>query len=122
MCSLFYADDVVFAECPSELQRLLDVLYDWCNPWKLPVNYKKSNVTHFRKRRQMRIQMKFILGKKRVDYAELYKCLGVYINEFLNYDYTAEQMAHSGERGLGSVIQKYKTYPDMSYSTYTNFF
>ncbi len=63
-----------------------------------------------------------ILGSKRLDYAEPYKYPGVYINEFLNYDYPAEQLAYSGKRALGSVIQKYKTYPNMCYSTYTKLF
>ena len=80
LCSFFYADDaVLFAECPSERQRLLDVLDDWCNTWKLPVNYEKSNVIHFRKHRQMRSQMKSIMGNKRLGYAESYKYLGAYI-------------------------------------------
>ena len=47
---LFYADDcVVFSETPEGLQREIDLLYDYCNRWRLKVNTTKSKVIVFRK-------------------------------------------------------------------------
>ena len=46
---LLYADDVVLlAESEFELQKQLDVLYNWCTKWQLEINYEKSNIVHFR--------------------------------------------------------------------------
>lgn len=36
---LLYPDDIViFAETPEDLQSSLDILYDYCQKWKLKVN------------------------------------------------------------------------------------
>ncbi len=53
VCALLYADDVVLvSESPCDLQKLLDALYNWCCKWKLRVNYEKSKIIHFRKKRE----------------------------------------------------------------------
>ncbi len=44
--------------------------------------------------------------------------LVVYFNEYMEYDFTAAQFAESGQRALGSVIHKYKYYPDVLYKTF----
>lgn len=123
LSTLFYADDIVlFTDNPHELQSLLDVVHDWCKRWKLAVNFKKSNVIHFRNKRTSRTEIQFKLGNNDVSYTASYKYLGIYMNEFLDYNYTAEQFASSAERALGSIINKYKRYPDMGYSTYTKLY
>ena len=48
---LAYADDIVLlAESEAELQRQLDILYEWCGKWKMQVNDSKTNIVHFRNR------------------------------------------------------------------------
>ena len=47
---LLYADDVViFAESPELLQMEIDVLYNYCEQWKLKLNTQKSKILVFRK-------------------------------------------------------------------------
>ena len=47
---ILYADDiVVFANSSSELQKSLDLLFDYCQRWKLLVNTSKTKVMNFRK-------------------------------------------------------------------------
>ena len=42
---LMYADDIVLvSKSIVGLQNSLDLLYDYCNIWKLTVNLEKSNI------------------------------------------------------------------------------
>jgi len=46
---LLYADDIVLlAKTESDLQKLLDGLYTWCNNNNMTINACKSNIVHFR--------------------------------------------------------------------------
>ena len=48
---LLYADDIViFADNENDLQRLIDLIYDWCRKWRLSINQDKSQILHIRKR------------------------------------------------------------------------
>ncbi len=45
---LAYADDLaLMAESEADLQKLLDILYDWCAKWRLAINIDKTKVMHF---------------------------------------------------------------------------
>ena len=47
---MLYADDIVLlAECETDLQLLLNALYDWYGQNDMTVNLAKSNVVHFRR-------------------------------------------------------------------------
>ena len=123
LCTLFYADDIVLlSDNPTDLQTLLNTLNDWCTKWKLRVNYNKSNVIHFRKKRVKQSNVKFQLGEKCLEYASHYKYLGIHINEFMDYSFTAEQLSESASRALGSIIYRYKSYPEMGFSTFTKLY
>ena len=52
VCCLLYADDIViFCNTESDLQKLLDRAHRWCYKWKMQINYEKSNIVHFRRKR-----------------------------------------------------------------------
>ena len=47
---LLYADDIVlFADSKAELQTSLNVLYEYCQKWKLVVNTNKTKLMVFKK-------------------------------------------------------------------------
>ncbi len=47
---LLYADDIViFAESQTGLQNGLNILYDYCQRWRLSVNILKTKIMVFRK-------------------------------------------------------------------------
>ena len=48
----------------------------------------------------------FVFNKKPVEYSNHYRYLGVTINEFLDYNFTANIQAEPAGRALGSVITK----------------
>ena len=49
LCCLLYADDLMLlSDTEDNMQRMLDHVSNWCNKWRLRVNYTKSAVIHFR--------------------------------------------------------------------------
>ena len=45
---LLYADDTIgLAECPEDLQRVLDILKIYCELWGLDINVRKTKVMIF---------------------------------------------------------------------------
>ena len=55
---LLYADDMVLiANTETDLQKMLTTMYNWCMKWRLNINVAKSNVIHFRKKKESRKQI-----------------------------------------------------------------
>ena len=49
VCLLLYADDIVLnADNATDLQAMINTLYEWCNINCMSVDPKKSNAVHFR--------------------------------------------------------------------------
>jgi len=104
---LMYADDIVLlAPCENDMQDMLTIIELWCTRWRLEVNLSKTNVMHIRGKRSNRSRFCFIFNKRRVEYCETYKYLGVMMNEFMDYDLTASSQADTAGRALGSIIAK----------------
>ena len=62
---LLFADDLVItAEKSSDLNRALEVVYGWCNRWKLKINAEKCSVVHFRKKDEKDPVWNLKLGKR----------------------------------------------------------
>ena len=77
MFLLLYADDtVVLAECPGDLQRVLDILKIYCEFWGLDINVRKTKVMIFSRGKIRKIQ-KFNFNEETVDVVWDYKYLGV---------------------------------------------
>ena len=52
ICILLYADDMVLiADSKSELQSVLNIMYQWCKKWRLRLNGNKTKIVHFRGKR-----------------------------------------------------------------------
>ena len=105
--TLLYADDIVLlADNEDNLQSLLDITEGWCKKWRLEVNLTKTNILHVRKQSLVQSEYIFHLGDKRVEYCHDYKYLGICLNEFLGFDFSAGILAESAGRALGATITK----------------
>ncbi len=94
LCCHFYADDIVIiTENEQELQTIIGIIYKWIRKWSLLINYGKTNVLHFRPPNVARSAFSFKCGLTDVDYASSYRCLGCYLNEFLDFKHTAQVLA-----------------------------
>ena len=120
VCILAYADDLVLlAENERDLQRLLDILNEWCHKWRLSVNADKTKVMHFRQKNKCRSKRVFKINEACLETVSQYKYLGVLLDEHMDFSKTAELLASSAGRALGSVINKVRLNKDLGFNTYT---
>ena len=120
---LLYADDlVVLTSCEEDLNIMLNTINNWCKKWRVLVNREKSKVVHFRPKRIDRTESNFYLGNDTLEVVTEYKYLGVYLNEFLLYENTADTLSKSATRALGSVLNKFRSLKNMGFQSYTKLF
>jgi hypothetical protein len=120
---LLYADDIVLlAESETALQSLLDTLAQWCFKWCLKINTDKSKVMHFRKKRQAKTRVEFVVDDLPLELVRFYKYLGVHFDEHLTFKENASFLSAAADRALGALIAKYKSNNNMSFFTYQKLF
>ena len=104
---LLYADDIVLlAENEEDLQFLLFIVENWCKNWRLEVNLTKTNIMHIRSKKNLQSNFMFLFDRRPVPYCTVYKYLGCSINEHLDFNLTADLLADSAGRALGSITTK----------------
>ena len=75
---LMYADDIVLvSKSIVGLQNSLDLLYDYCNMWKLTVNFEKSNILVCRSGGRKHINEIWFWGDHIMEQCDNYKYLGI---------------------------------------------
>ena len=123
ICLLLYADDIVLlAESSSDLQLLLNALYDWCGQNHMSVNTAKSNVVHFRQKSISRTNTVFSFGIGIIETTDKYTYLGVILSEYLDYDIMTKCVAQSASRALGLLIAKCKSIGGVPYEVFTKLY
>ena len=120
---LLYADDIVLlAENETDLQDMINCIFDCCQKWRLFINHGKTKIIHFRSKRSRRSDYIFKYGEQIIEYTSSYKYLGVIFNEFMNFTSCADALAESSGRALGGIIAKFKLLKDVGYKTFTKMF
>ena len=75
---LLYADDIIlFAKSADELQHSLNILFEYCNRWKLTVNTRKTKVMVFKKSGRLPQNLRFIYNDQELEIVSSFKYLGV---------------------------------------------
>lgn len=75
---ILYADDIVlFANTENELQNSLDMLYEYCNKWKLVVNTDKTKIMIFRKGGRLNVDTMFYYNNCPVEVVNKFTYLGI---------------------------------------------
>ena len=116
---LLYADDVVLLAPDEEsLQRMLNVVNDWCKKWRLCLNFDNTKVVHFRCSSVSRTTFSFHCGSTVVDYDSKYRYLGMWINERLDWKFTVTEVRKSASRALSALYNKFIACGGMDYSVY----
>ena len=104
---LLYADDIILlAANENDLQFLLNIVENWCHKWRLEVNLAKTNIMHVRNPRCPQSRFMFLFNYRVVSYCKKYKYLGTTLDEFLNFQLSADSQAEAAGRALGSLITK----------------
>jgi hypothetical protein len=104
---LIYADDLVcLAETENDLQSLINIVRSWCIKYRLEANLLKTEVMHVRKPLVPRSRYIFKLGSRKINYCQSYKYLGLYIDQFLNFEKMSNSLLDPAKRALNAVICK----------------
>ena len=106
---LLFADDIVLIT-PSarKLQTVLNIFGFMVQKWRLTVNPDKTKVIHFRTSSVTRSNFAFKYGEKHLEYVPTYnyKYWGIWINEHLNMNKTASELAKSAGWALSVLHTK----------------
>ena len=117
---LLYADDIVLITSnENDLQFLLNIVENWCRKWRLEVNLTKTNVMHIRNPRCQQSQFMFLFNRRTVSYCKKYTYLGTTLDEFLNFETSADSQSSAAGRALGSLITKMIKNGGLPYSIFT---
>ena len=120
---LLYADDIVIiAENEEKLQKLLDKLYEWCIKWHLEINESKSKIMHFRKKKKKCSKFEFNIGDLKLDYTQMYRYLGITLDENLSFNVACRELSEAGGRAFGSIVAKFKQFKHLPYKCFTKLF
>ena len=104
---LLYADDIILLTSnENDLQFLLNIVENWCHKWRLEVNLTKTNIMHVRNPRCPQSRFMFLFNYRVVSYCRKYTYLGTTLDEFLNFQTSADSQAEAAGRALGSLISK----------------
>ena len=71
---------MLIAPSGTSLQRMLNVMNDWCRKWRLVVNRDKTKVVHFRPNSMGRCQENFTCGDQTLDVTDTYKYIGLWFH------------------------------------------
>ena len=104
---LVYADDLVcIASNEKDLQALIDIVYLWCCKFRLEANLLKTEILHVRKSSITCSKFQFKFGKREINYCQSYKYLGLYIDQFLNFETMSNMLYEPAKRALNAVMCK----------------
>ena len=118
-----YADDkVLIAETETNLQIMLNTLYEWCSTWGLVIKNNKSAVVHSRSSSTEITQHEFVCGSEIMNIAKSYKYLGVLLTDTLDYNVMVKSVAQAANRALGLLISKIKLNGGVHYKYFTQMF
>ncbi len=117
---LAYADDLVLiAENEDDLQSLIMILQKWCYQWRLSVNIDKTKAMHFRNRNESITNFVFRINNLPIECVTEYKYLGIIMDQFMNFDKTAEMLSSSAGRALGAIINKVRVNKDLGFNSFS---
>ena len=106
---LLYADDIViFAESADDLQNGLDILYDYCQKWKLKVNTDKSKVMIFKKGGQLRRNLSFKYGNHELEIVSKYTYLGIVFTTGGSFKTAQSTLSGQAQKAI-FILNKYLT-------------
>ncbi len=123
MCSILFADNIIIlAEDEIKLQILLEISNEWCKKWRMKINNGKTIVIHFKNKSTKIIDVTIQLGEHDIKKVDKYIYLGVYLNEYLDYQTIGNTLSGASGRALGSVISKFKSFRNVGFKTYSKLY
>ena len=103
---LAQADDVVvLALSPAELQKMINICYNYTRKWRYKVNVQKTKVMVFGEttvtHRKLKIQRSWLIGNSQIEEVDSYKHVGVILNASFN---NKDIVANACQKARGSFL------------------
>ena len=106
---MLYADDMVlFSDSPEGLQKMLDVLYSYCNDWKLSVNVSKTKIVVFRKSGRLNPNIKWFYNDEEVEAVNQFTYLGLTLTYTGNFHKAQLKLASQGRKCMFKLLKSMK--------------
>ena len=109
-----FADDIVLlAESAEDLQKLIDVVADFCGKWRMHLNVTKTKVMVFNAARGSHGQAQYMwkYAGESLEQVSSYKYLGVWLSENLGWNLRISKLVTEGNKTaaeLGRVFAMHK--------------
>ena len=99
-----YADDLILISTTKEgLQKSLNSIHNFCNTWKLEINYKKNKCMTFTKGSQKE-KHSFSINSQPIENVNEFKYLGITINKKnCSFSPTPSDLGCKAQRALYSL-------------------
>ena len=102
---LLYADDtVVFAKSEENLIQAMDIFANYCDRWKLQINYDKTKAMVFGERPNRRRHI--VVNGHNVEFLSEFNYLGVYFTQNRSFVRTKKYAADQGRKAMFSLLKK----------------
>ena len=111
---LLFADDLLlFSESSSGLQNCLDKLYDYCEQWKLKINFSKTKIIIFSKGKKDFKKFQFWCGNSEIEIVERYKYLGVVFTYNGNMKHSADELYKKGLKAFFKLKSQFLNFENI---------
>jgi hypothetical protein len=98
---LLYADDIILmSETSSGLQHGLDMLFEYCNRWKLKVNAVKTKVMVFKKGGSLPATMKFVYNGNNIEIVSRFAYLGLIFTPGGSFAEAHKTLSNQARKGI----------------------
>jgi hypothetical protein len=120
---LLFADDIVlFSDTVHGLQTQLDILYDYCQAWKLSLNMSKTKIVVFRRGGRLCRYEQWNYGNDKLLVVSEYNYLGILFSSRLSLTQSCNQLAIKGKRALMEVLRTMSVYGNIPHHIYFKIF
>ena len=104
--TLLYADNtILLSESAEDLQKMLDILYDYCQQWRLTVNTEKTKIIVF-SRGKVRKLPSLTLNNQLLEVQYSYTYLGILFNYNGKFKNAMQKQISQAKRALFSLLAK----------------
>ncbi len=103
---LLYADDIVLVgDNIGDVQKLLNILSDFCNKWCLKVNLEKTKFMVFRNGGIVKGIEKVYFNNVKIEPVTYYKYLGLLVSSRLNWHQAQATLANQATKALNCISE-----------------
>ena len=120
---LLYADDIViFSESSEGLQKGLDILYEYCQRWKLTVNAKKSKIIVFRKGGRLPQNLEFKYGDSVIEIVNKFTYLGIVFTPGGSFSEAQATLSGQAQKAIFAMNRYLNKFVNLTPSHYLDLF